>query len=135
MVAEPVSVGLKSTVYTKRVKIAPSWLVFTVLRVLAFVAPLAILRALGVEPLVAAVFSALIGLSLSIVFLSGQRMSLASKLYHLRHPATPRAGRDSDSEDAAIAGARSPSPNSSGSESEGDTKNESNRETGTAREA
>lgn len=104
----------------------PPWIVFTVLRLVLFAGPLAIMLVCGVEPWIAALSAALIGLSLSTVLLARQRRAVALALYNARHPANSRVRRDEQSEDAAVAPARSPRcvAHAVNSESERSAKNQ-----------
>lgn len=95
-------------------KAVPVWVYYSVLRVVMFAVPLAILLALGIEWWLAAVLAAVIGLSLSVILLRTPRNSVARDLYEARHPdaakpaagATPATGAapatDAETEDAAI---------------------------------
>jgi len=95
---------------------ARSALVYTVLRLVAFLAPLGILLLFPVFqelPLLAAVFAALIGLSLSLLFLRrplGQVTSgLAERDAARKAEASARrsgAQVDADTEDAVVDGSR-----------------------------
>jgi hypothetical protein len=83
----------------------PGWLVFTVLRVLAFVVPLVVTLLLGLGPLLAAVVAAVVGLCVSVIFLSGQRGRYAQELAALRarpDRGRPAAAADEVAEDSAI---------------------------------
>lgn len=88
-----------------RVKRIPSWLTYTVLRLLVFAVPLAILLLVGVVWWLAVIAAALIGLCLSYIFLSRPRNAVSSDLYAVRHRETPARSEDADAEDAAIDGA------------------------------
>ncbi|WP_353827923.1 DUF4229 domain-containing protein [Agromyces sp. SYSU T0242] len=80
----------------------PAWLRYTLLRVLLFVAPLAILLIAGVTPWISVLVAALFGFSASLIFLRRQREELASDLYAARHRAQAPATIDDEAEDAAI---------------------------------
>lgn len=84
----------------------PAWIVFTVLRVLAFVVPLAVSYALGASLLLAALIAAIVGLCISVIFLSRQRRAFSGELAELRarpdQPRKPDAGQDELVEDAAV---------------------------------
>jgi len=84
-------------------KTVPVWVYYSVIRVLLFVVPLAVLLALRVEPALSAVFAAIIGLCVSYLLLRRPREGLAHNLYAARHRDTTRVGVDAESEDAAIA--------------------------------
>jgi len=97
---------------------ARSVVVYTVLRLLAFLVPFGIMmlfpvfRANGWLIGLAAVFAALIGLSLSILFLSKPRDAVSTGIAERREHRTTRTGaeQDADVEDAANAAARGESP-------------------------
>ncbi|MDN4613678.1 DUF4229 domain-containing protein [Leifsonia sp. F6_8S_P_1B] len=80
----------------------PSWLTYTVLRLLVFAVPLAILLLVGLVWWLAVIAAALIGLCLSYIFLSRPRNAVSSDLYAARHRETPAPSEDADAEDAAI---------------------------------
>lgn len=84
--------------------VAP-WLYYSVLRVLMFAVPLAILLAMGFWPWAAAVIAALLGLCLSYLFLGTSRESVARGLYAARHPDKEAVNPDSAIEDSALDGA------------------------------
>ena len=83
----------------------PSWITYTVLRLLVFAVPLAILLLIGVVWWLAVIAAALIGLCLSYIFLSRPRNAVSSDLYAVRHRDTPVRSEDDDVEDAAVDGA------------------------------
>jgi hypothetical protein len=93
-------------------KAVPVWVYFSVLRVLMFVVPLAALLVLGIEPWVATLLAAVIGLCLSYIFLRKPRESVAMGLYAARNQAARNpaarnhgaaaAASDDSTEDAAI---------------------------------
>ena len=62
-----------------------AWIVYTVLRLLFFAIPFALLFVLGLWPWLAAVFAALIGVSLSIIFLSKPRATASESIYDWRN--------------------------------------------------
>lgn len=84
----------------------PAWLVYTVLRVLAFVVPLVVSYALGASLLLAALIAAIVGFCLSVIFLSRQRRAFSGELAELRRrPAKrsmPDVGEDELVEDAVV---------------------------------
>ncbi|SIT68002.1 DUF4229 domain-containing protein [Microbacterium sp. RU33B] len=85
---------------------ARSALLYTVLRLLAFFVPFGILMLFPIGRefyLLSAVFAALIGLSLSIIFLRKPLHDATAGLAERRRPATPS---DEDVEDAASDDAR-----------------------------
>ncbi|SEM72231.1 DUF4229 domain-containing protein [Cryobacterium sp. TMT1-3] len=83
-------------------KSVPPWLYYSVLRVLMFAVPLAILLSLGFWPWAAAVIAALLGLCLSYLFLGKSRESVARDLYRARHPDREPVNPDSEVEDLAL---------------------------------
>jgi hypothetical protein len=84
------------------VKGIPSWVTYTVLRLLLFVIPLVVLLLLNVEAWVAVVAAALIGLCLSYVLLRRPREAVARDLYEVRHRETPLVSADDAAEDSAV---------------------------------
>jgi hypothetical protein len=83
------------------VKRIPSWLTYTVLRLVVFVAPLVVLLVIGIVWWAAVIAAALIGLCLSYILLSKPRNAVSSDLYAARHRDKPAPSPD-DEEDAAI---------------------------------
>lgn len=86
----------------------PVWLRYTLLRVLLFAAPLAVLLIAGVTPWIAVLVAALFGFSASLIFLRRAREQLASDLYASRHRETPVVRDDDEVEDAAVDAAAQP---------------------------
>jgi hypothetical protein len=84
------------------VKRIPSWITYTVLRLLVFAVPLAILLIFGLVWWLAVIAAALIGLCLSYIFLSRPRNAVSSELYAVRHREKPVRSEDDDVEDAAV---------------------------------
>ena len=81
-------------------KSIPPVVYYTVLRLAAFAIPLAVLLILGIEPWIATVLAALIGLSVSYIALRRQREAVSRDLYDLRHgPKKTRAVDDEAAED------------------------------------
>lgn len=80
----------------------PSWITYTVLRLLVFAVPLAILLLFGVVWWFSVIAAALIGLCLSYIFLTRPRNAVSSELYAVRHRSTPSRSEDDDVEDAAV---------------------------------
>ncbi|WP_164512763.1 DUF4229 domain-containing protein [Leucobacter chromiireducens] len=76
-----------------------AWTVYIVLRLVFFAAPFAVFFLLGIKPWLAAIFAALIGVSLSIILLSKPRDTASESIYDWRH-----RGRTDDSilEDEAV---------------------------------
>lgn len=62
-----------------------AWIVYSVLRLLFFAVPFALLYVLGIWPWLAAIFAALIGVSLSIIFLSKPRATASESIYDWRN--------------------------------------------------
>lgn len=79
----------------------PSWLTYTVLRLVLFAVPLVILLLLGIVWYASVIAAALIGLCLSYILLAKQRHAVASDLYAARHRDKPAPSAD-DAEDEAI---------------------------------
>jgi hypothetical protein len=84
------------------VKRIPSWLTYTVLRLLVFAIPLAVLLLLGVVWWISVIAAALIGLCLSYIFLSRPRNAVSTELYDVRHREKPIPSVDDEVEDAAV---------------------------------
>ena len=80
----------------------PSWLYYTVLRLLVFAIPLAILLILGIVWWASVIAAALIGLCLSYIFLSRPRNAVSSDLYEIRHREKPIPSEDDEVEDAVV---------------------------------
>ena len=83
-------------------KAVPSWLSYSVYRILMFAVPLAVLLMLSIVWWVSAIVAALIGLCLSYIFLRAPREKVALDLYTARHPTAEVVHPDAESEDAAI---------------------------------
>ena len=89
----------------------PAWIVYTLLRILAFAVPLALAYVLGANLLLAALIAAIVGFCISVIFLSGQRHAFSGELAALR--VRPEKARDPDTgvdelaEDAVVDGAGS----------------------------
>ena len=75
------------------------WLIYTVLRVLAFAVPFGILYALRLEWWVAALVAAVVGFCLSYVLLRSQRDRVALRIAEVR-AGSPRPNDDEHAEDA-----------------------------------
>jgi hypothetical protein len=77
-----------------------AWLLFTAVRLLAFVAPFALLYALGVDWWIAAIGAAVIGFCVSYIFLAPLRNRAAVQLAEARakgpKPSPDEAAEDSD---------------------------------------
>lgn len=76
------------------------WVLYTVIRLGIFAVVLAALLLLQVNPWVAAVAAAVIGLCVSYIFFRGPRDQLAQDLYRRRHDEQRDA--DNDIENAAL---------------------------------
>ena len=91
----------------------PAWLVFTVLRILAFLVPLVVSYGLGANLLLAALIAAIVGFCISVIFLSRQRHAFSGELADLRRrpikPRKPDTGEDELIEDAVV-DSRTPGP-------------------------
>ncbi|TFB87301.1 DUF4229 domain-containing protein [Cryobacterium algoricola] len=83
-------------------KAVPSWLSYSVYRILMFAVPLAVLLMLSIVWWISAIVAALIGLCLSYIFLRKPREQVARDLYTARHPTAEVVHPDAESEDAAI---------------------------------
>ena len=83
-------------------KAVPAWVSYSVLRVLLFFVPLAVMLALRIEWWIAAIAAALIGASLSFILLRKPREEVALGLYQARHPEKESVHPDAESEDAAL---------------------------------
>jgi len=83
-------------------KAVPSWLSYSVYRILMFAVPLAVLLMLSIVWWVSAIVAALIGLCLSYIFLRAPREKVALDLYTARHPTAEVVHPDAESEDAAL---------------------------------
>jgi hypothetical protein len=87
-------------------KAVPTWVYYSVYRVLMFAVPLVVLLLLRIDPLVATLLAAVIGLCLSYIFLRKPRESISRDLYRARHGDKKAARRDeasdAETEDAAL---------------------------------
>ncbi|KQQ92972.1 hypothetical protein ASF62_14430 [Leifsonia sp. Leaf325] len=81
---------------------ASSWVTYTVLRLLAFFVPFAVLMLVNVPWYVSAIVAALFGLAFSYIFLRRPREKVATSIYESRHRDKPLVNADDESEDAAI---------------------------------
>ena len=85
------------------VKAFPPWVTYSVLRLLLFVIPLAIMLILGVFWVIAVVAAAIIGLALSYILLRRPRDAVARDLHDIRtRPRSVAPAYDDDIEDAEI---------------------------------
>lgn len=58
-----------------------AWLIYFLLRIGIFAVALTVLVWLGIDPLLAALFAAVIGLAISLLFLGKQRDQMSTALY------------------------------------------------------
>lgn len=78
-----------------------AWVIYSVVRVLVFAAPLGILMAIGFEWWIAALIAAAVGFCLSYIFLRPLRDQVALQLAESRSAAAEATTRtDEDAEDA-----------------------------------
>lgn len=84
----------------------PAWLPYTLLRLVSFIVPLAVLLALGVEGWISALVAAIIGLCVSYIFFARTRNAVALQIHAARTRETPLVHADADAEDAAIDAAK-----------------------------
>ncbi|MEN9752589.1 MAG: hypothetical protein RL670_280 [Actinomycetota bacterium] len=75
-----------------------NWLVYLLLRLAAFAAPLAILLLANVDPLFAAAISAVLALAVSLLFFGKQRDKLSSDLYSRVQHRKEHGQKDAESE-------------------------------------
>ena len=80
----------------------PSWLTYTVLRLLVFAIPLVILLVVGLVWWLAVIAAALIGLCLSYILLSKSRNAISTDFYTVRQRSKPANTQDDDDEDAVL---------------------------------
>ncbi len=97
-----------------------SWILFSALRIGLFAVVLTILLLLQVEPWVAAVVAAVIGLCVSYIFFRPQRQALADSVSAYR--SSEHRDEDADAENAVIDGT------ASGRRSEGEGRGEADPE-------
>ena len=84
------------------VKNFPAWLPYTLLRLVSFIVPLAILLALGVEGWISALVAAVIGICVSYIFFARSRNAVALQIHTARTRKTPLVRADDAAEDAAV---------------------------------
>ncbi len=82
------------------VKPSRQWILYTVLRFGLFVVVLAGLMLLGLEPWVAAIIAAVVGLCVTYIFFRGQRDDVARSFYRWR--TTEHRDEDSEIENEAL---------------------------------
>lgn len=73
---------------------------YTVLRLLAFIVPLAILLILGFNEWFSAIIAALVGFAVSLIFLRHSREKVSSALYQKRHGGAASAEPGTSDEEA-----------------------------------
>ena len=83
-------------------KKSSAWLIYTVLRLAAFIVPLAIMLALRVDYIIAGVLSAIIGLCVSYIFFAKWRSQISEQLYASRRGKVSATERDEHAEDAEV---------------------------------
>ncbi|MEY2847766.1 MAG: hypothetical protein RI885_431 [Actinomycetota bacterium] len=96
-----------------------SWILFSALRIGLFAVVLTVLLLLQIEPWIAALLAAVIGLCVSYIFFRPQREALAKSVSEYR--STEHRDEDADAESAAVDG-------SVGDGSEGDRRREADAE-------
>jgi hypothetical protein len=80
----------------------PPIVYYTVLRILAFAIPLAVLLLLGFNPIFSTFIAALLGFSVSLLLLRRPREAVSSDLYRVRHGQKETPRDDEDTEDAVL---------------------------------
>lgn len=78
-----------------------TWFWFSLMRIAAFAIPLIVMLFLGIEPWIAAVLAAVIGLCISYIFFAPTRNSLSQALYESRQ-AKKAGDKDEETEDALV---------------------------------
>lgn len=79
-----------------------SWITYTVVRLLAFIVPLAVLLAIQVNPWIATLLAAVIGFCVSYIFFRRSREAVARGIYEARHAEKPVVREDDEVEDSVI---------------------------------
>lgn len=80
----------------------PTWIWYSVARVLLIVLPFAVLMLAGVDVWISAIVAACFGLAASLVFLRKQRDSLSASIHEARtRTRAASTSADDDAEDAA----------------------------------
>ena len=95
-------------------KKSSAWLVYTLLRLAAFIVPLAIMLALQVNYIIAGVLSAIIGLCISYIFFAKWRSQISEQLYSSRAGKVTATDRDEHAEDAEVDAAATGSATAAG---------------------
>ncbi len=85
-------------------KAIPSWVMYTVYRVLMFAVPLGVLLATlpAVDPFLVTMIAAIIGVCLSYIFLRKPRERVATSIHQVRSRTSDPVHPDAASEDAAV---------------------------------
>ena len=78
-----------------------TWFWFSLMRIAAFAIPLVVMLFLGIEPWIAALLAAVVGLCISYIFFAPTRNSLSQALYESRQ-AKKAAAKDEETEDALV---------------------------------
>lgn len=78
---------------------AKNWALYSIIRLLMFAVPFAVFLALGLQFWLCAVLAAVVGLSLSIIFLAGSRSRASESIYQWRQP---KRNADDILEDEAV---------------------------------
>ncbi|WP_427870385.1 DUF4229 domain-containing protein [Leucobacter luti] len=89
-------------------KTRTAWITYTVVRLMFFAVPFALLYLLGIWPWLAAIFAALIGVSLSVIFLSRPRETASESIYDWRN--RDRTADDIVEDEAVDAAEEDPRP-------------------------
>jgi hypothetical protein len=88
------------------VKNFPAWLPYTLLRLVSFIVPLAVLLALGVEGWISALVAAVIGVCVSYIFFARSRNVVSQQIHAARTREKPLVREDDAVEDAAVDAAK-----------------------------
>jgi uncharacterized membrane-anchored protein YhcB (DUF1043 family) len=78
-----------------------TWFWFSLMRIAVFAIPLIVMLFLGIEPWIAALLAAIVGLCISYIFFAPTRNSLSQALYESRQ-AKKAAAKDEETEDALV---------------------------------
>lgn len=95
-----------------------AWLVYTLLRLAAFVVPLAIMLALDMNYIIAGVLSAVIGVCVSYIFFAKWRSQISEQLYASRKDKVSATDRDEHAEDSEVEAAATGSATAEGQQTE-----------------
>jgi len=82
------------------VKSSRQWISYSLLRLGLFAAVLAVLLLLQIEPWIAAVIAAVVGLCVGYIFFRPQREAVTRSLWDLRH--SPKSDSDAEAENEAM---------------------------------